>query len=91
MSAGVATLDTTLRVQDHIAAMRFFTFDTLDMGHACCRNRYSEQFIFGDDSYNVFEDEKMVEFFDTLLEESEEELYARAATISSQPNVFVEF
>ncbi|EFZ04366.1 hypothetical protein MAA_01440 [Metarhizium robertsii ARSEF 23] len=85
------SLDTTLRVQDHIAAMRFFTFDMLDMGNACCSNRYSEQFIFGDDSYNVFEDEKMVEFFDTLLEESEEELYARAATISSQPNVFVEF
>ncbi|KFG85206.1 hypothetical protein MANI_002318 [Metarhizium anisopliae] len=71
--------------------MRFFTFGMVDIGHACCSNRYSEQFIFGDDSYNVFEDEKMVEFFDTLLEESEEELYARAATISSQPNVFVEF
>lgn len=71
--------------------MRFFAFDMLDMGHACCNDRYSENFIFEDDSYNIFEDEKIVECFDTLLEESEEELYARAATISSQPNVFVEF
>ncbi|EFY89848.1 hypothetical protein MAC_04057 [Metarhizium acridum CQMa 102] len=84
------SLGAALRVEDHIAAMRFLTFEMLDMEHTCCQKRDSRVHDFGSESYSIFEDETVVQPFDTWLEEFEQELYARAANISSQPNGFVE-
>ncbi|OAQ65163.1 hypothetical protein VFPPC_06320 [Pochonia chlamydosporia 170] len=88
----VTEMATCWRVEDHIAAMRYMTFDAFEIRHTCCNPiLLPQEGHCTDDLDSIEEDDASLNVFENLILEFEEELQKRAASTSSEPTVFVDF
>lgn len=92
LSLQECNISSTWRTEDHIACMRFLTFDALTMRHTCCRPQLLPLSGHATDSVDELEDDQVLsEVFEDWIGEFEEELCSRGANIASQPNAFIDF
>lgn len=88
----VTEVATCWRVEDHIAAMRYMTFDAFEIRHTCCNPILLPQDGHGTDDLDPIEDDDAsLNVFEALVLEFEEELHKRVAATSSKPMVLADF
>lgn len=95
VSSSLGLLGSSLRVEDHVASMRFLTFEALGLRHTCCTG-HTDKWLFGsdakeyargiwaEDAREIQEEEAaLIARLEELMADFETELQARLANASS--------